>query len=899
MKTFLEHVATDMINRFGCNLSRVAVVFPNKRASLFLDEALMKEGRQTMMSPKYFTITELFRSLSRHNIGDRIKLVCMLYDVFKNVTKTDETLERFYPWGEVMLNDFDDIDKHLLSASRIFTNVSDLHELDSLSYLTDGQKEVLKTFFPNQNTDTSRLKKKFLQLWSKLSDIYTEFSQLQREKNTLCEGSLYRDVVENLDTCTDRLSYDYYLFVGFNHLLPVEEKMFDFLKSHGKALFYWDYDEYYCFDKERNKPADNEAGENILNNLHSYPNALKGTEGLYDNFTKKKDIAILTCATNNIQARYVSSWLKENSRIQKGRKTVIVLSDETLLPSVIHSIPPETGKINITLGYNLAFTTIPSLISKLIADKRYRQADGLMAKVQFLIDSISEESRNAKDIDALQKESLFRTHTLLVRVHRLIKDGYLKIGEQAFLKLFSQLLTSSSVPFHGEPLEGIQIMGVLETRNLDFDDVLLLSCNEGTLPKCSETTSFIPYFLRKAHSLTTIDNKASVYAYYFYRLLQRCSTATLLWNKSTEGMARGEMSRFLLQLLVESPHSIRQLTLRTGQSSTSHSAEMIKKNKEIADALCRRFAKSISPSAINVYLRCQKKFYYQYVLGLEEYVDADGEDNDRRVFGTVFHKAVEELYRPYVNKEITTIALDNIDDKERISLLVKEKYVEALQEFRKQEPGRYKNYEFDGLQDIKISVLVRYIRRLISLDRKLVPFKLLGIELPVRGDFDIRVGNDVLHTHLGGSIDRLDQIRRNGVDIIRVVDYKTGSPKFESKLSSVEDIFDPDKIKHHSDYYLQACLYSCLIADGTTSVQPSLLFIQHYKDEDYNPALCFKQPKQEPEIININDIKSEFLERLHMLTDEIFDIDRPFVAKDPSHSEQGSPCEWCPYRTIC
>ena len=921
MKTFLEHVASDIVKRFGNNLSRIAVVFPNKRASLFLDEALVGVTDRVLISPKYFTITDLFLSATNRNIGDRIKLVCMLYQAFRRVTNTDETLEHFYPWGEVMISDFDDIDKHLLSAQQIFTNVGDLHELDSIDYLSDKQKEILRVFFPNQNSDTTRLKKKFLQLWSKLGDIYSAFQQIQEDKNTFYEGAVYREVAERIssqqidrdsdgnDVDGSLFPCDHYLFVGFNHLLPVEKALFRYLKSQGKALFYWDYDDYYITPAQGNGNKVNEAGEEIVHNLLSYPNALERDDEIFSNFTKRKDIRMLTCATNNIQARYVSAWLKENNRIKKGNKTVIVLADESLLPSVVHSIPPEAGKINITLGYSLALTTIPSLMAELFSSNDYRREGSLGGKVRYLITSITQECTKAANRDALTKESLFRTYTLLNRLSSLVDEGYLDISDQAFQKLFNQLLAFTSVPFHGEPLEGVQIMGVLETRNLDFDDVLMLSCNEGTMPKCNEKTSFIPYFLRKAHSLTTIDNAASTYAYYFYRLLQRAQSVSLMWNKSTEGMSRGEMSRFMLQLLVESPHEVKPMVVKTGQRSPSYTVEAIKKDEGIISALCQRFAHSMSPSALNVYLRCQKKFYYQYVLGLKEYQTEEEEDSDRRIFGLVFHKAVEALYSPFVGREVTATALNEIDKHETIILLVKEKFIETLNEVSSTRNAAKKISSadsFNGLQEIKINVIVSYIHRLIALDKRLAPFRILGIEKYVEGDFDITVGDKVLHTKMAGTIDRQDVIRSNGEEIMRIVDYKTGKSPFESKLRSVEEIFDEMKIDSHSDYYLQACLYSCLVdADKMSNVQPTLLFVQHMPKSDtlpdnfdFNPALCFKQPRQQPVKININDIREEYMEHLHTLTNEIFNIDIPFAAKDPAHAEKG-PCAMCPYRTIC
>ena len=929
MKTFLEYVAEDLLSKFGNNLNNITVVFPNKRASLFLNEALASYSDRPVLAPKYYTISELFSHASDYVVGDRIELVCLLYKVFRQVTLSEETLDRFFAWGEIIINDFDDIDKHLLDASAIFTNVKDLHELDNIPTLDEEQITVLKQFFPEFEGNNTRLKEKFLKLWSKLAEIYIRFHEEMQREGIMYEGALYRNVVEKFDS--NELAAGTYVFVGFNHLLTVERRLFKLIKENRKALFYWDYDKYYL--------STHEAGNDIRQNLIIFPNALGDDDEIYNNFSKKKNIRVLTSSTDNLQARYVRDWMKEDGYAQAGRKSVVVLADESLLPTVIHSLPEEVEKANITIGYNLSFTDIHLLINRLIADRKYTSAKTLSDKLSFLATSIrnkaeqtfgsrpwlpqekSQEIILSSPNNALETESLFRTFTLINRLKKLIDDGILDVTETTLQRLLSQLISTTSVPFHGEPLEGVQIMGVLETRNLDFDNVLLLSCNEGIMPKASDTTSFIPYFLRKAYGLTTIDNKASTYSYYFHRLLQRCNNATLLWNKSTEGMHRGEMSRLILQLMVESDHNIQRLALSTGQTAYRSQTDSVKKTDEVIRIMKERFAKTLSPTAITSYLRCQKRFYYNYVLQLKEYEDPEELDQDSRTFGNIFHNAVHQLYKPFIGKEITADDLKGINTPGKITTVVTQCYINEIQNKSKL-PADFK---FDGLQSIKIEVLTQYVSRLISIDIRLAPFTILALEQEFTEPYQL----DGITTNIGGYIDRLDLISIDGKPAIRVVDYKTSASKFDMKLTGIDDIFDPSFIKDHSDYYLQTYLYSSIVKnqraqpqnllssptgggrEGASSeppllpyggrsgggfpIYPALLFIQHASMPDYNPILHFKACDIEP----IDKYDQKFRHSLRKLINEIFNPDLPFIPVTDTDAGTDSTCTFCPFRTVC
>lgn len=956
MKTFLEFVAQDLIEKYGTDLSRITVVFPNKRASLFLNEHLARIANKPIWSPSYITISELYRQHSSLMIGDPIKLICDLYKTFIQCTGSDESLDHFYGWGQLLLNDFDDIDKNLADAEKIFTNLRDIHEFDDISYLSDEQKEILKKFFSNfSDNHNSELKKRFLNLWSHFDNIYNSFNKRLEEQGLTYEGALYRKVVTDE---TIKFRYETYIFIGFNALQRVDQSLFTRLKKAGKAKFYWDFDNYYMSDS-----ALNEAGHFVGQYLSTFPNELDRTDkNIYANLQKPKNITYISATTENIQARYISDWLRQNGRITADRRTAIVLCDESLLQTVIHCLPPDVTKVNITMGYPLSQSPISSLISQLIAlqtaghpdrSDRYRlhyvnavlrhpyarYISPKYAKVlselnshkryypnrselavdeglstlfeelescsvseqnlrlsQWILNLLKRIGQNAKDeVDPLFQESLFRMYTLMNRLSDLIEAGDLVVDLITYQRLINQLIKSTSIPFHGEPAVGIQIMGVLETRNLDFEHILVLSCNEGNMPKGVNDSSFIPYSIRKAFDLTTIDHKVAIYAYYFHSLLQRATDVTLLYNSATEDGHSGEMSRFMLQLMVESGQDIHREALQAGQIPLVLQSKVIAKDDNVM-AILRSFDK-ISPTAINRYIRCQLLFYYNMIAGIKEPDDTENDDLiDNRIFGNIFHRASELIYSRFMNRNysIHTADIDAIlKHSELLDSIIDQAFREEL--FKVDRQGF--RPEYNGLQLINREVIISYLHQLLEIDRRLTPFAIKALEQEVYTTVKFDSGNEQLSLKVGGFIDRMDYIdQQPDGERIRVIDYKTGNLPSKA-TTTIEEIFEGKELRaKHTDYFLQTILYSLIVKKSSEwnpeglPVSPALLFIQHAKGENYDPTLLLGKEK----IIDADRYRNEFEAQLQTLLGEIYNQDVPF-----SPTEDKSKCETCPYKRLC
>ena len=902
MKTFLEYVAEDILNKYGNDLSRVAVVFPNKRASLFLNCYLAQQAKRPIWSPSYITISDLFRRNTNRTVADPIKLVCDLHKSFTAQTGIDETLDHFYGWGQLLLADFDDLDKNMADADSIFRNLRDIHELDDISYLSDEQKEAIGHFFSNFTDDhNTLLKERFLKLWSKMGNIYHDFNQRLATQQLAYEGALYREVVNtvNGDTIAKNVDADICLFIGFNLVQPVEQHLFNALRHEGKARFYWDFDTSYI--------KDNEAGHFISQYLADFPNELDTTDGdIYNQYAREKTIHFISSTTENAQAHYTGQWLNENGRIEAGRQTAVVLCNEALLPTIIHCLPNQVEKVNITTGYPLAQSPVASLINNLTnlrtigydqQHQRYRtrflaavmrhpymaqlpqdEASILVKDDEALLPWLCRILQRIALVDSgndpLYQESVFRAYTLANRLKGLTDSGDLLVEDSTLQRLLNQLIQSTSVPFHGEPAEGLQVMGVLETRNLDFDHVLLLSCNEGNMPRGVNDASFIPYTIRKAYGLTTTDHKVAIYSYYFHRLLQRAGDITILYNNSTTDGQTGEMSRFMLQMMVEDRHhDIRFETLHVPVSLPHGKPPVIHLAK-------KRTTGFLSPTAINTYMRCPLRYYYKYECELLEPEVEDDDTIDNRMFGNIFHKASQIVYERLMQKSRQILKSD-------IEQLLKNRVEieQAVDMAMKEELGT--TQDLSGLQIINRAVIIRYLRQLLEIDHRVAPFSIIGLECKVRGTIQTRH----ITTAIGGVIDRLDRIVKDGQERIRVIDYKTGS--YQAKpLANVEAIFQQENLKNHSDYYLQTLLYSILIKaeHPQTPVSPALLFIQHAGTNDYDPTLCFgKNP-----IVDIQNDKNRFMELLTETIDQMFNPDIPYT---PTNDRDR--CHSCPYRLLC
>lgn len=957
MESFLKLVAADLYKHTEGNLAHTAVVFPNKRAGLFFNEYLAQESDSPIWSPAYVSISELFRSLSPWEVGDPVKLVCELYKIFRRETQSTETLDDFYFWGEMLISDFDDADKNKVDTDKLFSNLQDLRNImDDYTFIDDEQEEAIRQFFQNFSIERrTALKERFISLWDVLGNIYKGFRESLASQNIAYEGMMYRHVIEHLDV--DKLPYEKYVFVGFNVLNKVEHTLFTQLKDAGKAVFYWDYDEFYM--KENRQAVTHEAGEFIRRNLRDFPSPLSGE--LFKNLSKPKEVHYIASSTENAQARYLPQWIRNNLTTPE-KETAVVLCNEALLQPVLHSLPAEIKHVNITMGFPLSQTPVYSFLiallelhthgfnfksgrytfqsvvtllkhpytrqltgqaelleKELTRNNRFYPLPGELGKDEFLTRLFTPLSGNlnlcirlsetlqqvagiyqantsgTEDTDAfnqLYRESLFKAYTTINRFRTLIEEDELTVQSETFRRLLVKVLSATNIPFHGEPAIGMQVMGVLETRNLDFRHLVLLSVNEGQLPKSGGDSSFIPYNLRKAFGMTTIEHKIAVYAYYFYRLLQRAERITLMYNTSSDGLNRGEWSRFMLQFLIEWPHPITRQFLEAGQSPQGTSPITVEKTPDVMRRMQSLFdvranpKAKFSPSALNYYLDCPLKFYYRYVAGLSA-PDEVSAEIDSATFGSIFHYAAEHIY-----KDLTTHG--KVINKEALETLLRNEvklqdYVDtAFKKLFFNVPQNEKP-EYNGIQLINSAVIARYLKQLLQNDLRYAPFTFIASEMEVDEPIDIQTPKGVIKSRIGGIIDRMDS--KDGT--LRIVDYKTGGDA--DTPPHVESLFIPDKKR--SNYVFQTFLYAAIMCrkQPTMKIAPALLYIHRAATETYSPVIQMGEPRKPKEAVeDFSKYEKEYRERLQGLLEEIFNPEKSFA-----QTEIIEKCTYCDFKALC
>lgn len=957
MESFLKLVAADLYKHTEGNLAHTAVVFPNKRAGLFFNEYLAQESDSPIWSPAYVSISELFRSLSPWEVGDPVKLVCELYKIFRRETQSTETLDDFYFWGEMLISDFDDADKNKVDTDKLFSNLQDLRNImDDYTFIDDEQEEAIRQFFQNFSIERrTALKERFISLWDVLGNIYKGFRESLASQNIAYEGMMYRHVIEHLDV--DKLPYEKYVFVGFNVLNKVEHTLFTQLKDAGKAVFYWDYDEFYM--KENRQAVTHEAGEFIRRNLRDFPSPLSGE--LFKNLSKPKEVHYIASSTENAQARYLPQWIRNNLTTPE-KETAVVLCNEALLQPVLHSLPAEVKHVNITMGFPLSQTPVYSFLiallelhthgfnfksgrytfqsvvtllkhpytrqltgqaelleKELTRNNRFYPLPGELGKDEFLTRLFTPLSGNlnlcirlsetlqqvasiyqantsgTEDTDAfnqLYRESLFKAYTTINRFRTLIEEDELTVQSETFRRLLVKVLSATNIPFHGEPAIGMQVMGVLETRNLDFRHLVLLSVNEGQLPKSGGDSSFIPYNLRKAFGMTTIEHKIAVYAYYFYRLLQRAERITLMYNTSSDGLNRGEWSRFMLQFLIEWPHPITRQFLEAGQSPQGTSPITVEKTPDVMRQMQSLFdvranpKAKFSPSALNYYLDCPLKFYYRYVAGLSA-PDEVSAEIDSATFGSIFHYAAEHIY-----KDLTTHG--KVINKEALETLLRNEvklqdYVDtAFKKLFFNVPQNEKP-EYNGVQLINSAVIARYLKQLLQNDLRYAPFTFIASEMEVDEPIDIQTPKGVIKSRIGGIIDRMDS--KDGT--LRIVDYKTGGDT--DTPPHVESLFIPDKKR--SNYVFQTFLYAAIMCrkQPTMKIAPALLYIHRAATETYSPVIQMGEPRKPKEAVeDFSKYEKEYRERLQGLLEEIFNPEKSFA-----QTEIIEKCTYCDFKALC
>ncbi len=962
MKTFLKSLAYHVVDSHGEDLDELCLVFPNRRAGLFFKKYFSSIKDKPGWFPEILTIGDLMNRLSGLEPADALELSFDIYKAYKEVSGTKETIDDFYPWGEVMISDFDDIDKYLVDPSALFTNIKDLREIDNVfDFLDEDQKKLIQKFWNSFISDeVSNEKEAFLNIWKVLFPVYKNFKNRLKEKGIAYEGMIYRKVAE--ETINDPsfiLPWKKVLLCGFNALSKSETLLFNHLKNNGTAEFYWDFDEEYIEDPVH------EAGRFLRRNIEKFPRE-KGFDPGYDNLSAEKNVGIISLPSDVLQAKELFRILKftndeknlaaglfAGQAVQDFNHTAVILGDESLLPPVLMSLPGEIEKLNITMGFPVSQTPVFSFVEAIlrlqenflkrsgnpkfyyrdiltILNHQYVKSfygeqsnkyieeinrknmiyltgksfedDSLFKRIFRRINSIGEmvnymtELFDAVELNfpkedpsfQLEREYIFHIRTRLNKLRNLIEEEETILTLDSFSRLFRKILLDFRIPFEGEPLQGTQFMGILESRLLDFRNVVFLSMNEGVMPASSHAFTYIPANLRFAFDLPVKEDKDAIYSYYFYRLLQRAENIHILYNNQTEGVKSGEPSRYIHQIEYLSKWNPSFDTISFKVIDKKPVKITIEKSDEVMTVMDKYLDNEsehyLSPSALTSFMDCSLRFYFSYIAGLKE-EDEVSEDIDASVFGSLYHKAMELVYANFRNEEISAEIIDQISSGKNIKKHMDQAFREEF--LKNSDPDIVVKPE--GRNIIIYEIIQKMVLRTLFNDRSAAPFVFKETEQNIKRVFlDTYFAGSI---QLGGKIDRLDT--RNG--ILHLLDYKTGRASLN--FSSLEHVFNRDNwnsqenLKAIFQTFMYAWLYSKLNKD-IKAITPGIYLTRELFKDDFSVNITDKS--RNSKVFNYFDYASEFEERLKALLALIFNRDIPF-----SQTADEDRCKYCVYREIC
>jgi CRISPR/Cas system-associated exonuclease Cas4 (RecB family) len=962
MIPFLQHTANDLYARYGNKINDLSLVFPSRRAQLYFTEYLSKlSGNQEWM-PTITSIDDIFADISGLQLAEHYHLIAMLYKSYSDCYRRDENFDHFYPWGEMMLGDFDSIDKYRVDAQKLFAGMQYSKMMDGdFSFLSPEQQKLVQSFWDSFSAEKNTpLQENFINLWSALLPIYKHFGEQLLLQNAVYQGLMLRKAAEKLKKQSFDFGTQHFVFIGLNALNECEKVLLHHLKKDGRADFYWDYDEYYINDEMQ------EAGKFMRYNLQHFPPATPLAPA--DCFAQNKDIQVIAAPTDALQTKLLPQMLDEvrgdTPLADLDRNTAIVLIDEGLLIPALYALPAKNDRddacgiaaFNITMGYPLRQTPVYGLIELLarlhknartqsgvhkfyykdvltIIQHRYvksicpQQIQAMQESIvqhnhiyidvaffaelpneikdlfvpqpspaqfcshlnRLLMFIVNQEWMRDTEENKLHNEYIICAYGEITKLHSALLQSGLELSLPMFMNLLCTTLRSIKIPFDGDPIEGVQIMGILETHAIDFQQLIVLSLNEETMSYRNNTASFIPYNLRRAFDLPTMEQYDALYGYYFYRLLQRAQHIRLLYNSQTEGIRSGEMSRYLRQLQMESPHQppVRNVSYSIGYRNALPIS--IPKNDEVMRIL-QQFLKggnsALSATSLQRFLACPLQFYFAVIVKIQPPNEVT-EDIDGRMLGDIFHNTMHVLYSDFVQKEVDEQILQQIlNNADALETLV----LEQVANIYFKDKSAVEAVKSNGKLWLVKQIVQKYAVGVLRYDlcrAQQTPFVIKGLEQPVNSAIASNINGLEQAVQFKGYIDRIDETSHG----IKVIDYKTG--KFEDRMlrmNNVESLFGGENEQRKEIF--QALLYSLVLhrEQQIAGIEPALYFLRNIYRTDFDHHI-----KNGSEIItDATPFLPQFQTELQNLLANIFDPQQNFVQTDNRKT-----CDKCAFVAIC
>ena len=958
--TFLDQISQDLHDAFGDRIERLCLVVPSRRAVVFLKQALARAYRQTLWAPRILAIQDLIRETDGRRFPEVMPLIFELYRVYQARVMASgqpgERFEQFYSWGEMLVRDFDEVDKYCVDVEQLFTNVHDLKELE-LTFALEGEHlEAIRRFWQTlrgPHEEPSEVQRRFLRIWELLKDVYQDFRQALQSRGLAYDGMAYRSLAERVTAGEAVFPYEKLVFIGFNALSTAEERIMGYLLREGQAIVYWDVDRTYFTPpgeaQSRWTSEGHLAGEEPGKFIRHYHEAWRAYDSrlvVHDMAAAPKDIYITGVALQVGQARYLGNLLRAQPLDRDSLSHhAVILADEGLLFPTLYALPDSVAHLNVTMGFPLRQTHVYHLLQTVLRLVRQMQLDpqgqwvfpyrevldllrnplvqagpgdgglaaemhrqnllfiarnrlqarplspllqqvfavpdlppgdgnlpALLAYTAGLFGFLLQEAQDQQD--RLAAEYLFRLYQQFNLLHDVLTAYRPALSVSGYIRMVEEVLMRARIPFEGEPLEGLQLMGFLETRVLDFDHIYILGANEGSLPDTSTGNSFIPYHLRKGFGLPTYEEKDAIYAYHFYRLLQRAQTVHLIYNtvvKDQQGGAK-EVSRFIRQIrhfFRDHPHLRQEERLVNTPAPFAPGMSLTVPASEATRArLLARYGqgeKGLSATSLNSYRSCSLQFYFRYVAGLRETEEIE-ETIEGATFGQVLHTALDKLYQPLKGVELTAAHLEALE--KALPRALKEAFATL---------GIEEETMMRGKNLLLRDALGQLGKRLLEKEKDLLPYRLRDLEnssdyrtqVPVRG-----------HTlTVEGTFDRIDEAPEGRWT--RIVDYKTGRVEL-SNSATVETVFVRES-KHKEAF--QGFLYAWLYRQRHPGQPVKVAFYPFRKLGEGLRYLGDGAPIA-PEVLDA------FGRQLQDLLQDV-------LSQDYTQTSDLQTCGYCPYRRIC
>lgn len=950
MHSFLRNTAAQILQEYP-DLQKLAIVLPNRRAGLFFTQHLGALIENPTWMPEVMTIEDIFYKHAGQRPVDQLSLIFELYKVYQLLHPDPEAFDRFYFWGEMILKDFNDVDQFMADAGKLYHYLSEIKELESdLGFLSETQIALIKEFWKSFERQDRSHQEKFLKFWQMLSPLYTGFKSALEVSGMAYSGMLYRQVAVSLDQIPQPEKQ--FVFIGFNAFTLTEERLIKHYITAFGAKIFWDIDSYYLEDKNQEAGLFFREYRNDKVFGPTFPDELPQQ-------IQKNDAKIKVYATplKSNQANLVGAILENVKGEENWEETVLILPDEQMLFPILHTLPEQIEKVNVTMGYPVKNAPVYAFLEAVLEMQRYVKIEEgkvlfyhqavknllsstylksvnlifvqkLLAEIQEhnmihvpqsklhaggkffelifqalradqlfpYLTTLMEELAERLDEEPLQRSYLFQCFKQLNRLRDIFeKQEKVTVDREFFIRLFRQVFREVKLPFEGEPLQGLQIMGVLESRNLDFKRVIICNMNEDSFPPSAGMNSMIPFNIRRAFGLPVQEQNDAIYAYTFYRLLHSAEEVHMIYTTASDQGKAGEKSRYIQQMMVEMGINIKEEVIYVPVDLQSHGEITITKNQEIFNLLDRyrvkedgTSMKTFSPSALSLYLDCRLKFYLRYLAGIQEKEEVK-EEVDASVFGNIAHYSMEFLYKGFQDRKKRDW-LDKNDFEDLKKNWVYPAIEKAVRKFYHLEEEA--DTKLSGQMAIVRDVLKKYIVRLLEIDEDAAPFTILSMEFAHEATFEIDTTTGPKKLGLRGLIDRVDQQGQ----IVRLIDYKSGGDK--KNFPNVESLFDREN-KQRNKAAMQTMfyglLYQSMFPSNTMALKPALFNFKEIFQDDFNPYLQEKSGRSSAiEVNDYRDYQKGYENGLKNLLEEMYHPEVPFDQTDDLEK-----CKYCAYKEIC